>query len=92
MIVGMSQRTKSKALEGMTLRARIRGGVIEPTEALMLPEGAEVLVTVVRAPARVDPASFRRAAGGWKGTLDAETLIRDIYRDRLTASRAVPRL
>jgi hypothetical protein len=92
MIVGMSPRTKSKALGGTTLRARIRGGVIEPIESLALPDGAEVLVTVVRAPSGVDAAAFGRAAGGWKGTLDAEALIRDIYRERLIASRTVPRL
>jgi len=31
-----------------------------------------------------DPAeAFRRSAGGWKGLIDAEKLIRDIYRSRL---------
>jgi hypothetical protein len=32
------------------------------------------------------------AAGGWKGRLDAEALIRNIYANRLVQTRSVPRL
>ena len=37
-------------------------------------------------------AASRAAAGGWKGAVDAETLIRKVYADRLIDSRPVPRL
>jgi len=36
--------------------------------------------------------SFRRAAGAWKETVDAEALIRDIYASRVLATRPEPRL
>lgn len=57
-----------------------------------LPEGEEVLVTIMLLPSGADFEAFRRAAGGWKGTLDAEALIRKIYSDRLISSRSEPRL
>lgn len=76
-----------------TIRARVTGGTLKPLEKLDLPEGSEVTVTIVRTGAASDPvATFRRAAGGWKGTIDAAKLIRNIYRDRLVATRPAPRL
>ncbi len=68
-----------EALEvGKTIRARFYGGKFEPLEAVDLPEGREVTLTIGDAPPALDFAAFRRAAGAWKGTLDAEALIRDI--------------
>jgi predicted DNA-binding antitoxin AbrB/MazE fold protein len=75
-----------------TLRARVTRGMLAPVEPLDLPEGSEVEVTVTTGPSTADVAAFRRAAGGWKGTVDAETLIRNIYADRLLQTREVPRL
>ena len=37
---------------GGTIRARVRGGVLEPLEKLDLPEGKEVFVRVIAVPAR----------------------------------------
>ena len=74
------------------IRARVTHGVLEPLERIDLPEGKEVLVTITAAPSRTDVEAFRRAAGGWKGTVDAEALIRNIYADRLISSRSEPRL
>jgi predicted DNA-binding antitoxin AbrB/MazE fold protein len=88
----MDSRARPKTSTGDAVRARIRSGVIEPLEALDLPEGEEVLVTIFRAPSAGKAASFHRAAGGWKGTLNAAALIRGIYRDRLVPSRPPPRL
>ena len=67
----------------MTIRARVRGGVFEPLEKIDLPEGKEVLVTVIAISDGSDADAFRSAAGGWKGLIDAEALIRNIYADRL---------
>jgi predicted DNA-binding antitoxin AbrB/MazE fold protein len=68
-----------------TIRARFRGGVLEPLERIDLPEGEEVTVTIAsRSPA--DRDAFLRAAGSWRGKIDAETLIRDVYVDRLSAT------
>ncbi len=75
-----------------TIRARVRGGMLAPVEPLDLPEGSEVEVSVATAPSEADVAAFRAAAGGWKGTVDAEALIRNIYEDRLIQTRPAPRL
>ncbi|MDP2624041.1 MAG: antitoxin family protein [Actinomycetota bacterium] len=77
---------------GETIRVRIRGGMLEPLEKVDLPEGQEVMITILDVPAEPDFEAFRRAAGGWKGTIDAEVLIRNIYADRLVSTRPEPRL
>jgi len=75
-----------------TIRARVTGGLLEPLEKLDLPEGKEVTLTILMIPSTLDFEAFAHAAGGWKGTIDAEKLIRDIYADRLTSARTVPSL
>jgi predicted DNA-binding antitoxin AbrB/MazE fold protein len=75
-----------------TVRARVRGGLLAPVEPLDLPDGSEVEVTVATGPSEADIAASRAAAGGWKGKVDAEALIRHIYADRLIQTRPVPRL
>lgn len=75
-----------------TIRARIKGGLIEPLEQMDLPEGQEVMVTILTLPTASDREAFQRSAGQWKGTLDAEMLIRNIYADRLVSTRPVPAL
>ena len=75
-----------------TIRARIRGGLLEPMESVDLLEGEEVTVTITKEPSVEDVEAFRRAAGGWRGNVDAEELIRAIYADRLIATRPKPQL
>ncbi len=75
-----------------TVRARMRGGVLELLEKVDIPEGKEVNVTILEKPARRDPEAFRRAAGSWKDTVDADALIENIYADRLYSTRPVPRV
>jgi predicted DNA-binding antitoxin AbrB/MazE fold protein len=75
-----------------TIRARVNGGILEPLEKVDLPEGKEVTVTIIRTSSNFDFEAFSRSAGGWKGTIDAEKLIRDIYADRLVSTRTVPHL
>jgi hypothetical protein len=75
-----------------TIRARVRGGMLEPLDVLDLPEGKEVTVTILDVPSARDVDAFRRSAGGWKGTIDAEELIKNIYADRLISTRPEPRL
>ena len=77
---------------GETIRVRIRGGMLEPLEKVDLPEGQEIMITILDVPTERDFEAFRRAAGGWKGTIDAEVLIRNIYADRLVSNRPEPRL
>ena len=77
---------------GGTIRARVRRGSLELLEKVALPEGKEVTVTILDVPAESDADAFDRAAGGWKGVVNAGALIRRIYSDRLIASRPKPRL
>jgi predicted DNA-binding antitoxin AbrB/MazE fold protein len=76
---------------GDTFRARVRGGMLEPIDRIELQEGEEVTVTIVDLPTR-DLTAFARARGGWRGTIDADALIRDIYGSRLVSTRPEPRL
>ncbi len=75
-----------------TVRGRIRKGAIEPDERVALPDGTKVTVTIVRVSAEEPGDPFERAAGGWKGLIDADALIRNIYSDRLISTRPEPRL
>ncbi len=77
---------------GATIRARVKGGVLEPLEKTDLPEGKEVLITVVGVAEDPDREAFLRSKGSWKGLIDAEKLIHDIYEDRLIDTREEPKL
>ena len=66
--------------------------MLELLDTVDLPEGKEVTVTILDVPSPEDREAFCRAAGGWKGTVDAETLINNIYADRLVSTRPAPRL
>jgi predicted DNA-binding antitoxin AbrB/MazE fold protein len=71
------------------VRARVKRGTLELLEKLPLPEGEEVTITISTSPA-LDTKAFERAAGGWKGSVDADRLIADIYADRLISTRPAP--
>ena len=73
-----------------TIKARFKKGMIEPLEKLDLSEGEELLVTIKELP-RED--RFEKSMGGWKGTIDCEQLIKDIYESRrLSAKRPAVKL
>jgi predicted DNA-binding antitoxin AbrB/MazE fold protein len=76
---------------GGTIRARVRGGILEPLERTDLPEGTEVLIKVVAVAEGSDRKAFLRSKGSWKGLVDAERLIHDIYEDRLIDTREEPK-
>ena len=65
---------------------------MEPLDKVDLPEGKEVLVTIVGIPAQGNRDAFRRAFGRWRGTIDAEALIRNIYDHRLISTCPEPKL
>ncbi len=83
---------KKQVMVGKTVRARFSAGVLKPLEPLKLREGEEVTVNILSVPSHPNFAAFSRSAGGWKGTIDAEKLIRDIYESRLIFTRPEPRL
>ena len=75
-----------------TVRARVTRGMLELLEKVDLAEGTEVTITILDEPSAVDREAFRRSAGGWKDTVDADTLIKNIYESRLLSTRPVPKL
>ena len=77
---------------GGTIRARFTRGVLEPLERIELEEGEVLTITIIRLPAAEKTGGLERAAGGWKGLIDADELKRNIYADRLISTRPEPRL
>ena len=77
---------------GKTIRARFSKGVIEPLEKVDMAEGKEITVTIMNFPLKPKEDGFEKAAGAWKGTIDAGKLIADIYSDRLLSNREEPKL
>lgn len=77
-----------------TIKAKFSNGVFEPLEpevADIVGEGEEVLITISTLPTELgDP--FTDTSGGWKGLIDADGLKRNIYADRLIATRPEARL
>lgn len=69
-----------------TIRARFADGKIEPLEPVNLQDGDELVVTIVarRPPRTVDEvrAALRASAGAWRGLIDTDALLRDIYESR----------
>lgn len=72
---------------GITVKARYSKGVIEPLEKVDLEEGKEINVTINEVPSKTEEDAFMKSAGGWKGTIDADKLIKDIYSSRLISTR-----
>ena len=75
-----------------TVRARVKRGHLELLEKVDIPEDTEVSVTIIETPGARSADGLRRSAGGWKGLIDADALIDNIYSDRLVSTRPVPKL
>ncbi|MHC4270224.1 MAG: antitoxin family protein [Planctomycetota bacterium] len=69
------------------IRARFSNGVIEPLEKVNVTEGKELEVTIEEMPTKAEDESFLKAAGSWKGLIDAEEMIKNIYADRHISTR-----
>lgn len=51
-----------------TIRARMKGGIIEPLDRVDLPEGQDMMIPILTPPSTTDQEAFRRSAGRWHGT------------------------
>ncbi len=69
------------------IRARYSRGVIELLEKVNVTEGKELEVTIEENPTKAEDESFLKAAGSWKGLIDAEEMINNIYADRHLSTR-----
>ncbi len=69
---------------GIEIKAKVSKGMIKPLEKLNLEEGKEITVTIKEIPLE---DRFEKAMGGWKGTIDCEQLIKDIYESRRLSAR-----
>ena len=74
-----------------TIRARFTHGMLEPLDRIEAKEGEVLTITIIRL-STAGAGGLERSAGAWKGLIDAEELKRNIYADRLIATRPEPRL
>ncbi|MGE3541773.1 MAG: antitoxin family protein [Candidatus Tectimicrobiota bacterium] len=74
------------------VRARMKHGMLELLDEVDIPEGTEVSVTILEISRPKSADGLRRSAGGWKGLVDADVLLENIYADRLVSTRTVPQL
>jgi hypothetical protein len=75
------------------LRARVRGSTLALLEPVTLRDGEEVVVTLSESAHKPDLDALRRSFGSWKGHVDADALIKDIYASRsIKSRRPIPRL
>ena len=72
------------------IKARFTRGKIEPLEDLDLKEGDELTITIgERVKASTAKEALTRAAGAWKGTLDFDAYLQDLYAARREPGRGV---
>ena len=68
-----------------TVKARFSNGVFVPAEEVGLEEGAELILSFDEkhlVPLEDRIKRTKSAAGGWKGLVDGEALIQEIYAAR----------
>lgn len=46
----------------------MKGGIIEPRDRVDLPEGQDMMITILTPPSTTDQEAFRCSAGRWHGT------------------------
>lgn len=76
-----------------TIRVKFSNGVFVPLEELELEEGIELPISfeqkyLIPLEERIERA--RAVAGSWKGLVDGEAMIREIYEARRLGSRLPP--
>ncbi len=69
-----------------TIKARYRNGVIEPLEKMDIEDGAEITITVSK-PITTGAEGIKKCFGGWKGLIDADQFLKDIYESRKISTR-----
>lgn len=71
-----------------SVKAKYEDGVFKPSEELEVEEGAEVeLVVTGRRISAEDVEASKSTAGLWKGKVDVDRVIREIYNDRTVGTQ-----
>ncbi len=71
-----------------SVKATYEDGVLKPSQTLDLDEGESVVVTISgRRITEKDLALMRSSFGAWRGKVDAEKMIREIYEARIAGTR-----
>jgi hypothetical protein len=83
---------KRKLAPTKTVPRGTRGKKARPAKAKRATAATRGKFAVQSSVVAPDIEAFRLSAGGWKGHVDAEALIRQIYEDRLIQSRPARRL
>ena len=74
-----------------TIKARYRNGVIEPLEKIDIVEEAEITITISE-PVTTGAEGIKKSFGGWKGLIDADQFLKDIYESRKISTRSEVKL
>ena len=73
------------------LKATYAEGVFKPATPVDLDDGAKVVISVTEdTQSESHFQGLEASAGGWKGLVDCDQLIEDIYERRATESRGQP--
>ena len=68
------------------IRARYRNGLIEPLENIDLADGTEITIMISEL-VNSSEDGLSRSFGGWRGLIDAEEFLRNVYADRRISTR-----
>jgi len=63
------------------VRAIYRNGVIKPLENMDIEDRAEITITFLE-PVTTGAEGIKKSFGGWKGLIDADQFLKDIYESR----------
>jgi len=69
-----------------TIKARYRNGVIEPLEKINIEDGSEITIMVSELNI-AGAEGIKKSFGGWKGLIDADQFLKDIYESRKISTR-----
>ena len=95
-VLRMSYENQGGAKMGKIIRARFLKGVIKPLEKIDIIEGEEITINILESPSKPGKKNFldalKNTAGSWKDLIDCDELKKNIYNDRLIATRPEVRL
>jgi len=71
------------------VRARYSNGIIKPLEPIWFEEGEEFIITIKKEASSLAKQRFEKSAGSWKGLIDEEGFLNEIYRARMLPQKEI---